>query len=600
MILDLGFLVYEFLLRVGVRPTPLFQTRSAVEAVNNGNKRNKHSFIIHPFHRQSTAIHSHPIQSSTWGLSVLVRHRSISQMDGDDEGNRRGRHKGSTRHSGSASSFRLAVVVVMLVGSVASAAAAAVVVLQFDGSLRRCHSSSRGGGSDAWISTCAASISIDGRLHGLGGRRLLTTTTMPIQGKSSSAAGSRCSSIVAEYEGLLYGLEQLAKFLHEHHDDDDDENNNNNNSRDFINSSSTVAVLVQGDCKTVVEQMQGRARPRIMEEYHQRATAIIDQDIAPFFRGQRKQQQQSTTNNNNNNTNNTLLFQHIPRAQNALTDELADCIADQGRVAAVHEFLDHLQRRFFFVLDEEEEDTTATPSVRPLVPEDENVDDDDLLLLLLSRLDAPTQLVGLRCLAQQLLYGQHVRWKPSPPQHKNNKYDDITTADLLFGIADRIDTLLSSRNTDSQHALYHVDDQDKIDMTVRAYLCRQRALAERGDGGAIVQFQRKTRHFARTRASDIDRLVVLEETEASCSTRQMMMTTTSLRAQRKKIWLDVEAQILSAGRRHSSRAMAAAGPSAVTRRVWSLPVQRWLNDMMAATTTRTRSPTEWSHWTAFN
>jgi ribonuclease HI len=470
------------------------------------------------------------------------------------KGNRRGgRNNGRTLHRKmmllllpGAASFRLAVVVVMLVGSVT--AAAAVIVLQFDGSLRRsCHSNSgRGGGSEnnAWISTCAASISVDGRLHGLGGRRLLTTTTLPIQGKSSSAAGSRCSSIVAEYEGLLYGLEQLAKFLHDQHDDDDDDNNNNNNHKRIFsnNRNSTMVILVQGDCKTVVEQMQGRARPRIMERDHQRATAIIDHDIAPFVRRkQPQQQQQSTTNNtntNNTNTNsNVVLFQHIPRAQNTLADELADCIADQGRVMAVHEFLERLYQRFFFVPDdedeqeeaEEDEDITATPSVRLLVSDDDENehDDDDLLLLLLSRLDAPTQLVGLRCLAQQLLYGQHVRWKPSPPQHNknnknnNNRNDETTTADLLFGIADRIDALLSPRNADSQHALYHVDDNDKNDMAVRAYLCRQRALDERGDQSAIATFHRQTRHFARTRASDIDRLVVLEETEASsCSKRR--------------------------------------------------------------------------------
>jgi ribonuclease HI len=545
------------------------------------------------------------------------------------KGNRRGRHNSSSLHrtmmmqlllSPGAASFRLVVVVVMLVGSFA-AVAAAVVVLQFDGSLRPCHSG-RGGGSDAWISTCAAAISVDGRLHGLGGRRLLTATTTTLP---SSAAGSRCSSIVAEYEGLLYGLEQLAKFLHDQHDDDDDDDNNRNNNhkRNFYNSSSTVVVLVQGDCKTVVEQMQGRARPRIMEWYHQRATAIIDHDIAPFLRGRRKQppqqqqQQQSTTNNNNNTNNNTnsVLFQHIPRAQNALTDELADCIADQGQVMAVHEFLARFHQRFFFVPDEEEEqeeaeeDTTATPSVRLLVP-DENVvvddDDDDLLLLLLSRLDAPTQLVGLRCLAQQLLYGQqHDVRRKSPRQHKknnkNNRYDETTTANLLFGIADRIETLLSSRNADSQHALFHVDDNDKNDMAVRAYLCRQRALDERGDTSAIAQFQRQTRHFARTRASDIDRLVELE-TEASSSTRQMTMMMT-VRAQKKKTWSDVEAQIWSARRRHSSiatEATAAAGSTAVTSRDWSPPVQRWLSDIMATATTTTRSPTEWSHWTTFD
>lgn len=143
--------------------------------------------------------------------------------------------------------------------------AVSIIILKFDGSLQR--------SGDSWIGTYAACIHADDVLLGLGGRCLEQTTALP-------------SSAIVEYEGLLYGLEHLTRLMH---------------NEQWENHE----IVVQGDCKTVIEQLKGRARPRKLHAYHQRAFQLIERNSR------------------------VISFEHIPREHNVLADELANCIADQ-------------------------------------------------------------------------------------------------------------------------------------------------------------------------------------------------------------------------------------------------------------------------------
>jgi ribonuclease HI len=128
--------------------------------------------------------------------------------------------------------------------------------LQFDGSLR--HPSdpgvpTRGLGQ---VAACAACITYHDhqnkngdQVRRLGGKRL-----------------SVRSSGEAEYEGLLFGLDGLREYL---------ALNGHQLIADSDHSATRLVVRVEGDCKTVIEQMKGAARSRKLAAYHQRASAAI-------------------------------------------------------------------------------------------------------------------------------------------------------------------------------------------------------------------------------------------------------------------------------------------------------------------------------------
>ena len=84
---------------------------------------------------------------------------------------------------------------------------------------------------------------------------------------------------------------------------------------------TAVSVSVYGDCKTVIQQMQGRSRPRKLRLYHERAMEIVD-DMRQW----------------------NITFEHRPRAGNQLCDRLCAKIAQDAEVEALEELLVDLDK----------------------------------------------------------------------------------------------------------------------------------------------------------------------------------------------------------------------------------------------------------------
>ena len=112
------------------------------------------------------------------------------------------------------------------------------------------------------------------------------------------------NSADAEYEGLLMGLEQLEIFL----------------SKDS-NVSREKELVIRGDCKAIIDQLNTRSTPRKTEKYYEEATKKIQnvRDCSSIA---------------------TITFEHVPRENNTLCDalcKLALNISQKRFVASVIE-----------------------------------------------------------------------------------------------------------------------------------------------------------------------------------------------------------------------------------------------------------------------
>jgi hypothetical protein len=427
------------------------------------------------------------------------------------------------------------------------------VLLQFDGSLLSRRTPSGADDDDdieRRMHTCAACLFVNGQLHGLGGRRFIgPITTAGELGVSPSLSSSSSSSAIAEYEGLLYGLEQLLKFLDNRH------NNINNDPVDENTSSSSAVMIieVQGDCKTVMEHMQGRARPRKLARYHQRATSLLeklmergDSNVTPTDTSGRSSRSKRVET--------AVMFEHIPREQNVLSDELARSMAVQCQGMAIDEFIQRV------VQQQQQQQSVLLSSVN-----NKNLDfvDNwiDYILQPIFYLDAPTQLVGLQCLAQ--LY------------YQNQCYSN------LLVILDRMEALLAV-SKDSQHSLDHVLQDDKAeawkrDLAVTAYLYRRLVYEKKLDGRRssskeMARFHRTTRRFVQIHAEHIARLEA--SILLSLDNKQQPLQPS------KVLLLPMETEMWS---------------RLLRKTVWSAPVRLWFDDVTTATKPNWQK--EWSHWT---
>jgi ribonuclease HI len=166
------------------------------------------------------------------------------------------------------------------------------IILQFDGSLRYPRDPGVSTSDLGRMAACAACIRVEnGAVVKLGGKCLKGTVS------------STMTSGEVEYEGLLFGLEGLQAYLEDA-------------------STAPLDVTIQGDCKNVMEQMSGMARPRKLEEYHQRATHLIRFTLPPQCR---------------------LEFQHIPRADNLLCDRISGRILLEWEETAYRIVLQELE-----------------------------------------------------------------------------------------------------------------------------------------------------------------------------------------------------------------------------------------------------------------
>lgn len=149
-----------------------------------------------------------------------------------------------------------------------------IVVLQFDGSFRP----PKDPGYptlETKLATCAACLSTASDCGANYRPLALGSRFLPVPVGMTSGH--------AEYEGLLLGLEWLST-----------------KNKDFMGESKQD-LIVQGDCKTVIDQLSGKSHSRKLQIQHKQAQLYL-QDIGQNF--------------------NSIEYQYIPRNLNSICDNL--------------------------------------------------------------------------------------------------------------------------------------------------------------------------------------------------------------------------------------------------------------------------------------
>lgn len=205
----------------------------------------------------------------------------------------------------------------LAVGKMLAAPPACTVLLQFDGSRKRPTDPGFSTASLARIAACAASLTVVATTDGDNSTKEEVLSVRLLGGKSLNASSIMMASGTVEYEGLLLGLEGLQTYLKDMDEADD---------RAPKLCHKIIDVIVQGDCKTVIEQMSGVARPRKLQDQYNRASEIVlslsQGRRPPFCRFQ---------------------FQHIPRAENVLCDRMAAQILLDQQETAQRRVQEHLR-----------------------------------------------------------------------------------------------------------------------------------------------------------------------------------------------------------------------------------------------------------------
>lgn len=165
------------------------------------------------------------------------------------------------------------------------------IIVQFDGGMQRTHDSLRHAACTACIilepnddkmNLDTIDVGLDLALIKLGGKLV----------KSDMFS----TSAEIEYEGLLFGLLGLLEFMEHYY-----------NESSVQRTGSTITI--QGDCKNVISQMNGLARPRKLESYHRKCQDLISCRSKYH-----------------------IYFQHVPRQFNIVCDYLANqIILDQQK-----------------------------------------------------------------------------------------------------------------------------------------------------------------------------------------------------------------------------------------------------------------------------
>jgi ribonuclease HI len=169
-----------------------------------------------------------------------------------------------------------------------------VILLQFDGSLRP----PRDPGFhtlESRMASCASNILISEEAGCAKKTTLLNDThvrSLPFAvGGRSLPLEIGMTSAHVEYEGLLLGLEWLCEQEKLPRGDSSDE---------------TPILIIQGDCKTVIDQLTGRSIPRKLQIPHERAMNRIEQ----------LKRERGTK----------VRYEHIPRGKNSICDGVGGTI----------------------------------------------------------------------------------------------------------------------------------------------------------------------------------------------------------------------------------------------------------------------------------
>lgn len=216
----------------------------------------------------------------------------------------------------------------------AASAASLVFVLRFDGSYRANRDET------CRAAACAASLKVmspkTGTIGVQGDNDACWTHRSGISHDTTVCVGGRLldprsieSSGQAEYEGIILGLEMLHQCMDElllvppppSMDDD--------TVRIVSSSRETVPweIRIEGDCKTVIRQLEGRARPRKLQASYDRARKLLDGIRRQFIPTTIRENFQSHASTSTEGVP-SVSFQHIPRHQNVLCDAVAGAIME--------------------------------------------------------------------------------------------------------------------------------------------------------------------------------------------------------------------------------------------------------------------------------
>ncbi len=182
----------------------------------------------------------------------------------------------------------------------------ATLVLEFDGSLRRAPDPNNEivpkslSSKLAPFAACACAIhegddSETGEIILLGGKEI------PYYGQSQTTSAD------VEYEGLILGLKGLLNVC-----------------EDCVRDEDTLKspIIVRGDCKTVIDQMNGNSLPRKQKAYCNEAILIVEQIKQAY--------------------DVDLQFEHINREYNELCDVMCKIIIERLQQNAISELMNSL------------------------------------------------------------------------------------------------------------------------------------------------------------------------------------------------------------------------------------------------------------------
>ena len=171
------------------------------------------------------------------------------------------------------------------------------IVVQFDGSLRPPHDFGTPTSTLGRMAACACTISR--RTSDFGSPLLLVMGGKGLEATSTSTSGE------VEYEGLLFAFKSLRTYLAQ---------------QNSTAIESITSITVSGDCKTIIDQMNGKSIPRKLDTYYYKALAEADAVLHETFH-----HCGPVTN---------LQFQHVARNNNVICDRIsASIIINQQKEA---------------------------------------------------------------------------------------------------------------------------------------------------------------------------------------------------------------------------------------------------------------------------
>ena len=210
------------------------------------------------------------------------------------------------------------------------------LVLQFDGSLRQPSDRLNGMTMDpkrlgVGIGSCSAALlSGDGELIHLTSKQI-----PPFPGLNAAHT---------EYEGLLLGLGTLLSAIKE-----------DSESLKELKTRDSPAITVQGDCKAVIDQMNCKSKPRMMEVNFRKAIDLKDRIEKEYAQL--------------GNDNLTISFEHVPREMNTLCDEACQQAAYEKQDEAERALWDRIQKSSHSKTDNEPCRSNQAPNLSSLLNE---------------------------------------------------------------------------------------------------------------------------------------------------------------------------------------------------------------------------------------